>query len=28
VTPVQVGSTIVNLGIGVGADYRTSYGTG
>jgi hypothetical protein len=29
VTPVKVGSTILNLGIGVGADYRgDSYGTG
>ena len=27
-TPVRVGSTILNLGIGVGADYRHSYGTG
>lgn len=29
VTPVQVGTTVVNVGIGLGADYRgDSYGTG
>ncbi|HEY4155279.1 MAG TPA: hypothetical protein VGM24_07620, partial [Puia sp.] len=28
VSPVKTGSAILNLGIGVGADYKNSYGTG
>jgi hypothetical protein len=27
-SPMQVGSVLVNLGVGVGANYRNSYGTG